>query len=528
MKIQSILKKVTKKQVISIILAVCIIISFASIDYASANAGDSAYIVQGNTTDTRDCQAFDTWINHSSGGGYARTRIGYAMGNNSPQGSTGTEVHLILARNHNVLYWSSHGLRGTSATGSLLRSGPSAFSVATTLRVDGSNWQTTCDWKNSKITVAIFAACHTLDNTYGQAKFMARLLRASNLRVIAGYHEGAPPSTVDRDVVEAFFGQGNHIGVTKGESIRSSWRLANEYVGWKLNWAVMCYQSNNNQFYRMPNFPGLPYPAPAANSTVYRYWNSFLNGQIINPASAGEQPDDMSSLPLELFVSDIETHFDTNIASNAINDSTMPIINTSTEIMSREMVDTDISLDMETQLLIATDFVTQAVDGDIATNSIISQSAVIREEIDPEIGLVLGTEIVVGRTFCFSNHYNGIRIVNNFIKVGTDMDGVDFIINRWQNVIPRNTIIQSSNSLLIEEDSQLTSDDVLTELDISIEDSRFTLDDVLSELDISIIDIRSSELVYFQVSDGIYRLSYEIIYNDGQTLYIDVQSGSIQ
>jgi hypothetical protein len=143
------------------------------------------------------------------------------------------------------------------------------------------------------------------------------------------------------------------------------------------------------------------------------------------------------------------------------------------------------------------------------TNTIISSSAVIREEIDPDIGLVEGTETIVGMTYCYSNHFNGIRIVDNFIKVGTDVDGIDFFINRWQNVAPRSNVSQSSDSMLVNEDS------------------RFTINQVLTELDISTMDIRSSELVYFQVSNGIFRLSYEIINNEGQIQYVDVQSGRI-
>ena len=498
----------SKKLIVSLLLVCSLLVSIFSLNASAATY--TVTLAQGDSSNANDCLAFDNWLDQvSSGNNYVRTRVGWTKVNNTAQLVTprAGATDLINAKNRNVLYWSSHG--SSNANGPSLRVDNGAFNVAQTLGVSGSNWQTNSEWRNSTITVAMFAACKTLDNTHGQVKFMARLLRASNLRVITGYHEAAPQSPYDKNIVDAFFGSGSHIGVTDGESIRSSWKLSNEWHNTQTAWAVLCYQSNNNQFYRMPGFPGLTYNAPAANSTVYRYWSQYPNGQIINPAFAqgGDmQGDNTSSLPFVIYASNTGLPVDNATVINLVGDSVKATTVSDSTIFSREMVDADVSLDPIRQFQIANDFIANTIRSESLASAILTESAVIREEIDPEFGLVAGTETVVGMTYAYSNQYNGIRIVGNFIKVGTDVEGIEFFINRWKDV--EAPVVSTRNSSV-----------GLSAL--------ITQESALSELGASFDEVKSMELVYAPVSDNMYRLCYEIMFFDAPTQYVDSETGKI-
>lgn len=180
-----------------------------------------------------------------------------------------------------------------------------------TLGVDSSNWASTSQWnKNSNLKVAIFSACQVLDNTYGDCKYLVRAMKASNVRVIAGYHMTSPTNPVDTNIATDFFYNTQNGGVTGGESIRSSWQTANELNSAASRWAVLCYKDNSNQYYRMPGFPGRTYSDPSSDATVYRFWSSYTDstgGQTMTTSLE----DDV--LPIEISVAG-------NISRAATND----------------------------------------------------------------------------------------------------------------------------------------------------------------------------------------------------------------
>ena len=77
------------------------------------------------------------------------------------------------------------------------------------------------------------------------------------------------------------------------------------------------------------------------------------------------------------------------------------------------------------------------------------------EEVNEDIGAVPGTESVVGKTFCYNNQYNGIRLVDNFYKVATDADGVYSTMDRWADIVEQseetteNTAILSADGIAV-------------------------------------------------------------------------------
>lgn len=304
--------------------------------------------------------------------------------------------------------------------------------MAETLDVDGSDWQTECEWtKDSPLTVAIFAACYQLDNTYQDVKYYVRAMKASNVRVIAGYHEQGPTHPTDTYVADDFFNQED--GVANGESVRSAWQIANEEHGVASNWAVLCYKDNYNQYYRIPGFPGNTYDPPSSDATVYRFWYQYTDPTGGQPMD----PDSLAQLPLVIIAAPQEVSVD----PTALGVSSARTYENGQVVVARDFIDdVDTVLTNETQRAIADAVVAQAAPGfSIAETALVTVGDVICTEVNEDIGDVPGTEVVVGKTFCYSNQHKGIRLVDNFLKVGTDSEGAYFVINKWKPIDPQFT-----------------------------------------------------------------------------------------
>ena len=263
-----------KSKIISILIAVALVASVCVTPAAATSY--TAMIVQGNTPDVGDCKVvFENLKNVPDGNSYTISNRGWHYNNgnsyhnyskwptSSSEYSLACAQDLIDAKNYDVLYWSGHGGRNPirlNVHPSSNDYGPGSsqqptINIASTLGVDSSNWASTSQWnKNSRLKVAIFSACQVLDNSYGDCKYLVRAMKASNVRVIAGYHLTSPTNPVDTNIATAFFDNTQNGGVSGGESIRSSWQTANELNSAASRWAVLCYKDNSNQYYRIPGF----------------------------------------------------------------------------------------------------------------------------------------------------------------------------------------------------------------------------------------------------------------------------------
>ena len=97
--------------------------------------------------------------------------------------------------------------------------------------------------KHLILRVLMLASCSQLDSSV--VKYYARIMKSSGIRAIAGYHDIAPG--LGDDVIATNFI--NHASA--GNSVWYSWQHANNGY----NWAVLVYQENANQYYRLPGFP---------------------------------------------------------------------------------------------------------------------------------------------------------------------------------------------------------------------------------------------------------------------------------
>jgi hypothetical protein len=496
-----------------IIFALCV----ASISATALAASYTAMIAQGNTTDVGDCKAMFDWLKQvPAGHTYTITNKGWTYsgsGNASANQQRATESDLINAKSKTVLYWSGHGSSNPlrlNVSASVQGGTFSTINIADALGVRGANWANESEWTtNDELKVVIFGACKILDNTYDEVKYLVRLMKASNIRVIAGYHETSPTHPTDTAITNDFFSNSTGEGVAEGDSVRYSWQLANEENSASAKWAVLCYKSNSNQYFRILGFPGNTYAAPASGSTVYRYWNNYKdNGQTMNMASGSVQQN-LAQLPMELTLSADTLTVNQAVVSSAISDSALPLSRVSAQITGREMAEGVGGLDEAAQAEIAADFISDAVVGNAFSNACVAEFEVICEEIDPDDGFIEGSETVVGNTYCYSNQYNGIRIADSFVKVGTDADGVYFFINNWKNVELPPTVSAASQT-----ESSKTSETL-------------SFAEAVEALGVTMPDVERYEIVYAPAMNGVYRLSYEIALTNGTVSYVDCQTGDV-
>lgn len=455
-------------------------------------------IAQGNTTDVGDCSAVFAWLKLvPTGNTYTIWNEGwtYNNGNASANASRATAQNLIDAGSHDVLYWSGHGgsnpLR-LNVNATITGGTYATINIPSTLQVNTSNWANTCVWnKNSNLKAVFFSACSILDNTYDECKYLVRAMKASNVREIAGYHTTSPTHPTDTNIVNSFFSNTRNGGVSGGESIRSAWQTANELNYASASWAVLCYKENFNQYFRIPGFPGNTYTAPSSTASVYRFWNSYTDpngGQPMATANVAET----NELPIEIRAGNsmLADYSSLSGELEAEQDGEIFVV--------RELNDSANAISTNALQSLAEGYINTAFNNINVLNTIQTVGTVSCEEIDENIGIIPNTVTVVGKTFCYNNQYNGIRVEDNFVKVG-----IYFVVNKWRSIEP---IAQRT----IQNVERITS---LQAAQAAIGEQN----------NASVI---SNEMVYSSTGGDIYRLCYKVILSDGTTNYIDCESGA--
>lgn len=230
----------------------------------------TAIIMQGNTMKESDCLAA---YNGLTDGGYEDI-VTYGWKYTDKTHSTileqrVTESQFITAKDYDVAYFSGHGGSASSkpainVNATYTYGKYNVIKVAEALGVSGDSWKSTAVWKPSdKIRVLMLAACSQLTDT--NAKYYARIMRASGIRAIAGYYGTGPGHETDTRIAEGFFEK-----AAAGTSVYGAWKDANNAQG-SHPWAVLVYNENSNQYYRLPGYPGNTYTTPTTTAKVYLY-----------------------------------------------------------------------------------------------------------------------------------------------------------------------------------------------------------------------------------------------------------------
>lgn len=170
-----------------------------------------------------------------------------------------------------IKYWASHG----SNSGSLWGDCGVSFNV-----MDISNFK----WSGSNLEFVFLAACNQLDgaNRNPRAKYANAMIGSNAVRVICGYHEGAPQAGPNHDAAVA----NNFIAKARtGESVKSSWIQANQMYGNRY-YCVLTH-SGNVQYSRFEGFPGLTYTRPGASSTTILRFSAANPNGTVQPLTSG-------------------------------------------------------------------------------------------------------------------------------------------------------------------------------------------------------------------------------------------------
>lgn len=453
----------------------------------------SASILQGNTQSASDCHVIYNKLFYKP---YTLFDIGWTWHNEyyfeeDPQRAS--YIDFIQGGDRTLMYYSGHGSKSDgvpklNANASVTYGLFSPFTVSSVLNVSSDNWQNDCTWKNKEIKVLILATCHQLDSSI--VKYYGRIMRASNIRAIAGYHEPAPIQPTDESIATWFMNY-----AAQGNSVWFSWQHANwNTVNGYQDWAVLVYNENSNQYYRLPGFPGNTYPTPSSNATVYRY-ASFINGFLPVPLTAGSTNTLLGSsdnLPYEFLISSRDKTDAFFEQSRETSDPTDRLGNVNVTLDAKDYADQYIN-----ELLPEEDF----------NRTVCMIESVIREEVNPDTGIVEGSDHLVEKTYTYYNTYNGVKVVDNYIKIGVDCDGINTVLNKWYTLNPK--VGEANHG---SESKTLTRDTALeTALRLATSKDRNTT-------------LLCEQYAYYPVDSERYILCYEFIL--GQTAYyIDIHTG---
>ena len=448
----------------------------------------TAYIMQGNTLDSTDCESIYYDLQNN---GYDLYQVGWKLGYDNSDTDNITPVtqsQFLSAKNYTVAYYSGHGgdkytrnqailnLRLYDSSREVYKPGTQEIPIASLLNVNASQWDDVCAWQeNDPIRVLILASCDQLDSMF--VSTYAKIMKASGIRAIAGYHETAP-SNGDDAIATSFIGFAE-----TGESIKSSWRQANN--GQK--WAVLVYEDGANQFYRLPGFPGKTYPTPSDSTPIYRYAN-FIDNTGNGGRPVTTSISSVSGIPATLVYTD---KAEKRVENVLYRDSAGVVVNENVALQTAQ--------DEAQKLLTENEY----------QNSICVESSVIKELVDTEVGIVEGTATTVEKGYTYYDTYNGIKLADSFISIGVDSDGITGVVNSWKD----RTISAPVTNMVTKENIISTS--AATQAALQHIESIH-----------SVADVTCENLTYVPAGNNIYQLCYEIV-TSGGTVFVNVLDGTV-
>lgn len=384
-------------------------------DLVSPNATEyamwTAVTLQGDTGTPADCKAFEDALANSDNDYGDYLRCSWEINNNGEAryvAPPASASELVYAKYYHVAYYSGHGDSDTTdgvkqPCLNYYSSDSQKIFVASAFDIANNDWaSTTVISPYNSLRVLILAACSQLNET--NAKFYARLMKVSGIRAIPGYYNTAP-SGGDDTIATNFVGNCNN-----GNSIASAWGNANSGQPW----AVLVYFSNNNQYYRLPGFPGATYSAPASNANVYIIKEGVQGATVVTAAQPGtndELMDAVAGLPLTILTSDTSAK-------------------ATVEEFSREAVWSDAVPDGKRIVLKAL----ASELGDIDSKQLVEYH-VTKEVVDPDLGVLHDTSEIIERTYRYYDTYNGIKIADSFVEASVDSQGLSSITAQKKTVV---------------------------------------------------------------------------------------------
>lgn len=331
----------------------------------------------------------------------------------------------------------------------------------------------------------MLAACSQLNDN--NAKYYARVMKASGMRAVVGYW-GTAPSWNDATIAQQFIEE-----CDGGNSVRVSWDTVNDNNG-NQPWAVLVYSSNGNADYRLPGFPGATYAAPSSTAAVYRY-KSDLSGFSSVTLNTIIQDDEVfltaiEALPLAIAV-------EKNDFSGA------------SQVYSREAV-WNVEVNDSTNMVVET---LEKLLGMDASKLPSAEFWVTREEIDADTGVVPDSRTVVERTYKFFDTYKGIKIADSFVSAVVDGQGINSVSVQRKGTGVNSAYLKQNEASAGKERQTVSASTALKTV--------YQVEPTLTEA-----EIFGVSLAYVPDKSGNYVLCYEFAFSHGFR-YVSVESGKL-
>jgi len=400
----------------------------AALSPASA-AGYAAYAYSLNS-DSSDCDTFIDRLKEQSSN---------YSGAVSRDPDDVTQYH-FEANTHNIKYWSSEG----NASGEVWGTGNSSVSF-NLFDLDLEDiWGGD---SSSDLEFVFLAACNLIngDGSNPRRLLANAMIGPGAIRAICGYHESAP-SAADEAVVDAFMDYAE-----TGESVKSSWMLANEYVYnnlgdeydvWNCRNYIVLTHDNNSQYSRFPGFPGNTYARPTSSSTIVRFSRAYQDGNdqelrsmnLQGTTTAEQLAAFGAALPDEVIPLQAETISLTAVEYDSLvqKDGVVSIVND--EIKDSPVTLTESSAQQTALTHILSDYsgLTQA---DLA-NAVVEVAPIVKAEVNLTGSAASEVEETVAYIVRMQNAYDGIPIEGSVFSVAVDDEGIPFSMGKWVNVQP--------------------------------------------------------------------------------------------
>lgn len=482
-----------------LMIAACCVLSLAyEIPSAAASPYYTAYIMQGDTAEEDDCRATVNGLLDS--GSYALQSISTTGWHYSSRNASEIYPAMLVsatqfsrANNYSLAYYSGHG--GKSSAGypviNYNSSSDKKIDVAATLDVATASWRTTCKWKPSdNIRVLMLSSCSQLDSSI--MKYYARVIRASGIRAIAGYHETSPGHDIDVAIANSFFSYAN-----AGNSVKYSWQYGNTFGSTIYPWAVLVYTENSNEYYRIPGFPGNTYATPSSGASIYRFRSGMNGSQIVTTANQSADIVNSDSMPLYITVTNR---------------------NDLIEFNGREPISHEYGISPDTSmpvpLFMQDNEIGSTVMASLSSNYQCVQTPVYRDKVDLDGSVIEETETIVEYIYHFFDTFHGIKIADSSIVIGVDADGIYSVLDCRKSVMSAAAQMDSA--------ANVTSADL-----ISVNTAILSLD---GTDDFDNFELQRSELVYAPVESGsttTYKLCYQLLGTDSRIAYVDAANGNV-
>ncbi len=414
-----------KKQLIGITILTLLISNGVTV----SAAGKTIEAFKNNTySGTSDCQVM---INGVKSQDSSYTSL-FKNKNSSPAISQSD----FTGKSRCIKYWASHG----NNYGQLW--GDSGVSINI---FNINNFK----WSGSNLEFVFLAACNQLDgaNQNPRAKYANAMIGNKAVRVVCGYHEGAPQAGQNHD---AYVAQKFINKAKTGESVKSSWIQANQLYG--NNYYCVLTHSGNVQYSRFPGFPGLTYTRPGSSSTT------ILRFSAANPGGTN-QPLTSGGSSFNTFIQNIDIP---NYSIKATNNDISVKADVKTTVLKMddymttqngEIGDKKVQISDKKAVSMAEKWLTDVYSGvtiDDFKDAELSVIPIVMAEVNLDGHSEKEIEVVVAYDISFNSKFNGIPIKGDRYCAIVDDSGVSS-----SAVCHRNYIVINNDDPKISNDKEI-------------------------------------------------------------------------